>query len=896
MQTAKEFSGYLLEFVLEQMALMEKDYFPGLEMPSRFAGYPMGADVKGDLLFVLGMLHEAGVSQVTNTEILPAIGRILADIDGEGTHSFYSYRTAETLLRCRGPNDILLDEHPLLDSLSSHQRAEVALACDSTRLIPQLGKTLPRNYVAVLGRCELARVALGLIQPEIHLDSLISGTRQLLSKNSKGFIDDSINGESRYDIYSADIYLFTEPFSNLLGNVWTSGFDNVLALIGLTGTADGTALPWGRSTGALGLCINIELAGMVLGRNMEQEPAAWLGRGFNAAQHLEDWFSDGLINAHRGKSTFGYRGPFRQVQMTLDILGKLLQTVLELRNCKNSELAATEIFTTATSHSEIDELYSLSDQNHASTWSFSNRHTRFVVPFVGGTASDYLPVPRNPGVLEYPVDSELATGVPVVTRGDTAYTTAMVPDQLTKSANTIVSSWPVLTEVARKLEGERKSLKVPATIEYKTNNRTLELYAQFSLDTPVDAITWQFTELESRPLKIQYETSEPHQTADIPVKGLKPYRSFWHELATVQQIDIPLKHHKPGAKVTIKASIKPKLRIANTIGNHHYQRALYDPISADTVELFFPMRCWNNLPEARKFLKNIDQFHLHWPEHFLGTDLSAHQAMIKCIKDCGVRIIWTQHNLLPHRIDQRDNAQEIYQSWAAAADGVVHHSESGKERVLEQFSFSEGAIHRTIFHGHFGNLKGEASLPSRAELEAEFGLAPGKIRIGIVGAPRIEKNLQGFLNAFSRSDRTDIELYAPALGETEQVPNDARIKADSYSLVDRDLYNKRLATIDVLAFPIAPGDLLTTGVVGDAIGYGIPGLVSSWPFLQESLGDAAIPMGDSEQEMTDAINQLNQDQIARAAKNALALKPAYDWQRLSAQFLVMLEQLGTTKI
>ncbi|MFT4713564.1 MAG: hypothetical protein ACJAVI_000543 [Candidatus Azotimanducaceae bacterium] len=894
MQTPTEFSSYLLDFVVKQMELLEKNYFPGMVMPSRLAGFPLGADVKGDLLFVLGMLHQAKISQFANTDVLAAISQILAGINGKATHSFYSYRTAETLLRCRSADDKTYDAtfktNPLLSGLSHGQIAEVAEACDSTHMIPQLGKSLPRNYVAVLGRCELARVALGLTEAETHLDSLIGGTQKLLSRNSKGFIDDSITGESRYDIYSADIYLFTEPFSDLLGDVWTSGFDNVLKFVGLMGTADGTAVPWGRSTGSLGLCINIELAGMVLGRNMSKEPELWLKRGINAAENLDSWFSDGLINAHRGKSTFAYRGPFRQVQMTLDILGKLLQTVLELENCTNPNLEAS-----TKPSDDMDELFTLSDKSKASAWSYSNDRLRFVVPFVGGTASDYLPVPRNPSVLEYPVDSELATGVPVITLKEVSYTTGMVPNTISKNPDHLIASWQHLTEVSRKLEGARKQLNVPATLTYKVADRTIEMHAQFSLDTQVDSITWQFAETENRPLKVRFETYEKHQIASVPVGGLKPYRSFWRELTTIHQIDIPLTQHKQGDRVAVSASITPKLRIAHTIGDHHYQRSLYDPIANEAVDIFFPRRCWRNMDAARKFLKNIDQFHLHWPEHFLGTDLAAHHLMIKCIRACGVPIIWTQHNLLPHSLAQRENSAEIYQAWATAADAVIHHSESGKARVMAEFNFSNVAIHRTIFHGHFGQLQAEDGQVSREALEAELGLTPGKIRIGIIGAPRIEKNIQGFLNAFARSERPDIELFIPALNGDEQLPDDSRIRAEKYELVDRELYNQRLAVIDVLAFPIEAGDLLTTGVVGDAIGFGIPGLVSDWAFLQESLGGAAIPMGDSEQTMTIAINQITQEDINRAAKNALALKPAYDWQQLSQHFLSVLEVLGTTK-
>lgn len=899
MQTPKEFSRYLLDFVVKQMALLEKNYFPGMVMPSRLAGFPLGADVKGDLLFVLGMLHQAKISHIANTDVLAAISQILAGIDGKATHSFYSYRTAETLLRCCSADDATssstfsskFNNNPLLANLSPEQIAEVAEACDSTHMIPQLGKSLPRNYVAVLGRCELARVELGLTQPEINLDSLIGGTQKLLSRNSKGFIDDSITGESRYDIYSADIYLFTEPFSDLLGDVWASGFNNVLEFVSLMSTADGTAVPWGRSTGSLGLCINIELAGMVLGRNMSQDPEAWLSRGINAAENLDSWFSDGLINAHRGKSTFAYRGPFRQVQMTLDILGKLLQTVLELENCTNQNLESTH-----KTSDDMDELYPISDKSQASAWSYGNDRLRFVVPFVGGTASDYLPVPRNPGILEYPVDSELATGVPVITQGEVGYTTGMVPNTISKSPDHVTAGWEHLTEVSRKLEGERKQLNVAATLAYKVADRTIEMHAQFSLDETADAITWQFAETENRPLKVRFETDEQHQIASVPVGGLKPYRSFWRELTTIHQIDIPLNLHNPGDQVSVSALITPKLRVAHTIGNHHYQRSLYDPIANEAVDIFFPRRCWRNMAAARKFLENIDQFHLHWPEHFLGTDLTAHHTMIECIKACGVPIIWTQHNLVPHNLDQRENATEIYQAWAAAADAVIHHSDSGKARVMAAFTFAEPAIHRTIFHGHFGKLQGEGNQASREALEIELGLAPGKIRIGIIGAPRLEKNIQGFLNAFAASDRSDIELFIPALEGDEQIPDDSRINAEKYKLVDRELYNKRLAVIDVLAFPIEAGDLLTTGVVGDAIGFGIPGLVSDWAFLHESLGGAAIAMGDSEQTMTKAINQITQDHIDQAAKKALALKPAYDWQNLSQQFLSVLEALGTTKI
>ena len=162
MQTTTEFSDYLLDFVVRQMETLERDFFHGLVLPSRLAGYPMGADVKGDLLFVLGMLHEAAVSQINDANVITASRKILESIDGKATHSFYSYRTAETLLRCQTEASADFESNPLIKGFNPAQIAEVAKACDSTQMVAQLGKTLPRNYVAVLGRCDVSYTHLTL--------------------------------------------------------------------------------------------------------------------------------------------------------------------------------------------------------------------------------------------------------------------------------------------------------------------------------------------------------------------------------------------------------------------------------------------------------------------------------------------------------------------------------------------------------------------------------------------------------------------------------------------------------------------------------------------------------------------------------------------------------------
>src|SRR5690606_6393938 len=54
------------------------------------------------------------------------------------------------------------------------------------------------------------------------------------------------------------------------------------------------------------------------------------------------------------------------------------------------------------------------DPSPAAVWAHRSDAVSFVLPFVAGRSSDYLPAPRMPGLFEVPVDSVLACFVPVV--------------------------------------------------------------------------------------------------------------------------------------------------------------------------------------------------------------------------------------------------------------------------------------------------------------------------------------------------------------------------------------------------------------------------------------------------------------------------------------------------
>jgi glycosyltransferase involved in cell wall biosynthesis len=304
---------------------------------------------------------------------------------------------------------------------------------------------------------------------------------------------------------------------------------------------------------------------------------------------------------------------------------------------------------------------------------------------------------------------------------------------------------------------------------------------------------------------------------------------------------------------------------------------------------------WVSRPErAVRELQDTDLFHLHWPEWIAGPDPAVHRRFLDALREAEVRIVWTQHNLVPHRKDPA--YEEIYGLWARAAHAAIHHSHWGMERVRSRYAFGPQTLHRVIPHGHFGHLMADVARVDRAAAETELGLSPCRLRLGVVGAPRSEKRTAMLMAAFAASAPDDCQLLVLSLGPDDEVPDDPRITALPYENVKRDQYNRRLATIDLLAIPIEGGDYLTTGQFADAIGLGLPALTSDWPFLEEMLGDAAICYGRGRDDLERCLASLDAERVARAAAASRALQDSYDWKRLAEATLELFEEVGTAKV
>jgi glycosyltransferase involved in cell wall biosynthesis len=845
---------------------------PGLVLPATLAGHRVDADAHADLVFTLGLLRQAGVAHVGDVDVEAHLHDRLATTDAARTHTFFSYRIAETVARMGG-----------LDALDPATRDVVVAAVDSTEWIPLLDAgVLPRNYAVVLTRCELARTALGLDVDAATIDGLVARVAALLGENPEGWLDDSQDGRAQVDMYTVDAYLFAEPFAARLGAVWDRGLASAARLVDAVVSPGGAALPWGRSIGALAVCHSAELAALLLRRAhegaSEVDSERWWHMARAATTGATRWFDGGLVVSHKRRAPFRYRGPFRRLQMTLDCLGKLVVAALDLRRAGDepASLPAAPAFPPR------DEWIAFGAG--AGVWAHRDPRVPFALPVVGGPGADYAPTPRWPGVFEVPTDQPLACFVPVAWRGETRFApggrAAAVdhrPGEFEVAHDGFVATGAPLGEVPDVMPGTRRA-------RYAVEGRTLTVDERLTFpERPPGALAVLVPHMPGQPLHVTAEGDPVERVTTVDVDGLAEWRSVDGEIAAVHQVELA-----PAAEVAFRWSVTRKLRVVSTAHHHWYDRCLYAPLR-DRVDVRpVPYHLLDAPGRLAAALATVDVFHLHWPEWLTGTSAGRARRVAATLRDIGVPVVWTQHNLAPHAAP---GAAALYEPWAESAAGVIHHSEWGRAAVTGRYAFAADAVHRVIPHGHWGPLMTPASEIDRTAAEAELGLAPATLRIGLVGAPRPGKDTQLLIDGVHAATRNDVQLLVLS-GDGEDVPDDPRITVLPYEEVPREAYDRRLATIDVLALPLEGGTYLTTGQVADAVGAGLPALVSPWPYLTEVLGDAAIPYGRTAADLAATIDALDGATIARARAAAVDRRPALDWTVIAEATYALFDEIA----
>lgn len=335
------------------------------------------------------------------------------------------------------------------------------------------------------------------------------------------------------------------------------------------------------------------------------------------------------------------------------------------------------------------------------------------------------------------------------------------------------------------------------------------------------------------------------------------------------------------------------LRVVYLPGDHDYLRALYGAMSAlDSPEsrTVIPLsrRERQEFSDLASYWDEADLVHVNWPEHLLADpspgSLSHARRTIEALDSLersGVLVAWTMHNCRPHFWPAAAGV-ELYARMARLAHAVIHHSEWGMREVISALPYRADAIHAVIPHGHYA---AELAIDEeRGECERRLGLAPCALRFGVIGRPQQGKRVADITRAFLAGAAADRQLLVSAVRPGDAFPADARlaIRARARWLAREELA-MQVKCCDCLVAWHGGGSYLTSGLVADSIGAGIPMLVNGdWEFWREVLGAAALTYV-GEEGLAEAFATASPSDIARGAHAARSLRSVYDWTRLAQE-------------
>ena len=792
--TAGALADRLVAAVVDKLAEFEQTTAPELELPRFHAGHPVLDDTTADLLYVLGLLIDCGVDHVADCDLRARIPSLIDTLDPATVEAFASYRVGETVLRIGG-----------LAAVPPELRDTVLQAVHSPGIIDRLAEpdAIPPNFAVVAARCLRALARLRDDREAPELAGLLGQVTELFSSPT-GWLNDGMGTFVHYDIYTPDMYLFAEPLVDDIGPAWADGLTRVLD--DLDGAAHpGGAVTWGRSIGSLGMAMTVELAAVVVGRDLDTAQDRWLTRADSTLNDLLGWFPNGVIAAHQRRAPMFYRGPARRLQLTLDIYGKLLLSALELRRRPDTTGGPP-----TGAYGPADRFIRFESTQPATLWAYRSPSLAFALPTVFGFSSDYAPSPRGPGLFEQPTSGHPVM-LPVINprgagnlagAGEKPLVPAGLPASVEHSPGEVTIAhhgWAPVGSGEPSVAGSR-------TATYRVVGRSLEVTEHLRFDDPghlPGPLTLTVAETATRPLDVNCDAG-PVVTVDTD--GISEWRSFWGELPRVHHVEL-----EPAAAVNFTWTVTPRLRVASTIHGHPYDRSLYEPLADRVVAtaMGFPD------DSLVRRLQDVDVLHMAWPEWWSGVDPKRTAEVLEQIRASGTAIVWTQHNLLPHFFKSGE-AAACYQQWAEAADAVVHHSRSGQAVALSTYDYGADTRHHVIPHGHWGRDYEAVASTTREDVEAAEGWPSCGLRLAVIGSPRQEKDLQGVVDAVAACRRDDVQLVI-RVDLSVAVPDDPRIIAE-HGHVDTHRYLRRMMAYDAVVLPFRP-----LGHAHDRYGVRLPG-------------------------------------------------------------------------
>jgi glycosyltransferase involved in cell wall biosynthesis len=192
-------------------------------------------------------------------------------------------------------------------------------------------------------------------------------------------------------------------------------------------------------------------------------------------------------------------------------------------------------------------------------------------------------------------------------------------------------------------------------------------------------------------------------------------------------------------------------------------------------------------------------------------------------KRLGYKIVWTVHNILPHRQLILPLHRLVRRVVMAHADAVIAHCEYGRREILRLFP-SNVPVH-VVPHGNYAGVHPITMTKEQARNSLE--IEDERFVYALLGNISAYKGIENFVEAFqANTSQEDVALIAgrnraPALTEHLEslAATDSRIRVYAGFIPDDEMQRYLLAA-DVAVFSFR--EVLTSGSVILAMSYGLP--------------------------------------------------------------------------
>lgn len=290
--------------------------------------------------------------------------------------------------------------------------------------------------------------------------------------------------------------------------------------------------------------------------------------------------------------------------------------------------------------------------------------------------------------------------------------------------------------------------------------------------------------------------------------------------------------------------------------------------------------------------RRVQILHLHWLYGlYMGRFLTpftwaAFLLRLLFAQRLGYRIVWTAHNILPHRAPFPPMHLFVRRLMMSRADAVIAHCDYARQELRRRFPREE-PVH-VIAHGNYVSV--HPIEVSRAQARAFFEVNQEAFLYLMLGNIARYKGVETFVASFQRvAGADDVALIAgrnraPGLvAQLEQIAaHDPRLQLrPGFIPEDQMQYYLQAADVAVFCFD----EILTSGSVILAMSYGLPIIAPAMGCLPELVTTEAGLLYDPAD--PDALGQALQrikemDTVAMGAA-ARAIADALDWDGIARQ-------------